>query len=77
MFHSLFLLKGNLSGGVDDILRDPFFSLTDWDSLNHKQIRAPYLPKISNPLDSSNFDEYEEDDNIPEFTGNQDHFADF
>mmetsp|Transcript_12273 Transcript_12273/g.11105 ORF Transcript_12273/g.11105 Transcript_12273/m.11105 type:complete len:832 (+) Transcript_12273:78-2573(+) len=68
---------GNLSGGVDDIIRDPFYSSLDWDGLINKQVKAPYIPNITNPLDSSNFDEYDEDDTVPEYTGDQIHFQDF
>jgi serine/threonine protein kinase len=27
---------GNMSGGVDDIMRDPFFSTMDWDALSKR-----------------------------------------
>jgi len=68
---------GNLSGGVDDIMRDPFFSTMDWDALNNRTIQSPYKPPIKNNLDSSNFDEYDEEDGIPEYTGTQEHFKEF
>ena len=65
------------SGGVDDIIRDPFFSSIDWEGLQNRQVRSPYQPNITNALDTSNFDEYEEDDNIPDYTESQEIFADF
>jgi serine/threonine protein kinase len=68
---------GNLSGGVDDIMKEPYFSVVDWSKVNQRQVKAPYVPVISNALDASNFDEYEEDNSIPEYTGVQDHFAGF
>lgn len=68
---------GNLSGGVDDIIRDPFFASVDWAALGNRTVKAPFVPTINNPLDSSNFDEYEEDDSIPVFTGSQDVFKGF
>lgn len=68
---------GNLSGGVDDIIKDPYFSTVDWNALASRQIRAPFVPPIGNALDSSNFDDYEEDDNIPEYHGNQEYFVNF
>jgi serine/threonine protein kinase/CRP-like cAMP-binding protein len=68
---------GNLSGGTDDILRDPFFSTVDWDAIRNRRARSPYVPPIGDPLDSSNFDEYDEDDGAPSYVGSQDYFADF
>jgi len=68
---------GNLSGGVDDIMRDPFFSTMDWDALHNKTIRSPYRPPVKNALDSSNFDEYEEEEGIPTYSGDQGLFAEF
>ena len=68
---------GNLSGGVDDIIRDPFFASVDWNAVSNRQVRAPYVPPIGNSLDSSNFDDYEEDDNIPDYHGSQEFFDGF
>ena len=68
---------GNLSGGVDDIMRDPYFATMDWDALTNRQIRSPYRPPVKNALDSSNFDEYEEEEGIPTYTGAQDIFTEF
>lgn len=68
---------GNLSGGTDDILKDPFFSTMDWEAMRNRRTRSPYVPPIKDPLDSSNFDEYDEDDNIPPYIGSQEFFVDF
>ena len=68
---------GNLSGGVDDILNDPFFSTVDWNGLESQTVKAPFIPKVSNPLDASNFNEYDEEEIIPPFTGSQESFAAF
>ncbi len=68
---------GNLSGGVDDIIRDPFFSTVDWQAINRKEVKSPFVPVINNASDSSNFDQYEEDNSIPVYTGTQDHFKGF
>lgn len=68
---------GNLSGGVEDIIRDPFFASVDWAATMAGDVKAPYVPPIGDSLDSSNFDEYDEDDGIPEYTGAQDIFAQF
>jgi serine/threonine protein kinase len=68
---------GNLSGGVDDIIRDPFFSSVDWNAIHNRQVRAPSNHHNGNSLDSSNFDDYEEDDNIPDYHGSQEFFDGF
>lgn len=68
---------GNLSGGVDDIIHDPFFSSVDIEGIKNRQVKAPFVPPISGTSDSSNFDDYEEDDHIPPYSGNQEIFAQF
>lgn len=68
---------GNLSGGVQDIMNDPFFSGFDWSAVKNRTARAPYTPPIGNPMDSSNFDEYDEDDFVADYVGSQEHFAKF
>lgn len=53
---------GCLSGGNDDIRKHGWFSRSiDFEKLRKKHIRAPWIPDIHDPLDSSNFEEYEED----------------
>lgn len=51
---------GNLKGGEDDILNHPWFwSYTGkWDQFRNKEMKAPMVPKIKNPLDTSNFDDW-------------------
>jgi cGMP-dependent protein kinase len=68
---------GNLSGGIDDIMRDPYFSGTDWNALVQGATAAPYKPPVSSDMDSTNFDKYDEESDIPPYTGKQDVFADF
>jgi cGMP-dependent protein kinase len=68
---------GSLSGGVDDIMKDPFFEGFDWNGVINRTAKAPYVPPIENQLDTSNFDEYEEDNEIPAFTGSQEFFDGF
>lgn len=61
------LRLGTLKGAVKDIMSHPFFSGPggiDWDALLAKRITAPYVPRIKNPLDASNFDPYPEDDRV-------------
>ena len=68
---------GNVSGGVDDILRDPFFSTVDWNGLDARTIATPYVPPVGDSLDASNFDNYEEEENVPHYGGSQDAFVAF
>jgi serine/threonine protein kinase len=49
---------GSLKGGEDDVLKHEFFSNIDFNELRHKALSAPYLPKIRDPLDASNFDDW-------------------
>ena len=56
---------GNLSGAVDDIMNHPWFADAQgytWDKLNNKELKPPYVPRIRDPLDTSNFDPYAEED---------------
>jgi protein kinase A len=65
---------GTLSNGIDDIINDPFFSTVDWPSIIAQKVTSPYSPPVSGGLDSSNFDDYEEEESIPEYEGPQEHF---
>ncbi len=49
----------------------------DWTALKNKEVAAPYTPPMKNSLDSSNFEQYEEADEIPHYDGNQEPFANF
>jgi cGMP-dependent protein kinase len=68
---------GNLSGGIDDIIKDPFFSTVDWDAIRNRRARSPYVPPIGDPLDTSNFDAYDEEESVPTYVGSQDCFSGF
>ena len=43
--------------GIEEIKNHPFFETINWNIL-HKN-RAPYIPKIKNDIDTSNFDDFE------------------
>ncbi|XP_042897727.1 ribosomal protein S6 kinase alpha-5 isoform X2 [Parasteatoda tepidariorum] len=52
--------KKRLGGGpqgVDELKQHRFFKCLDWDDLVQKKVKAPIVPKISNPLDTRNFSE--------------------
>uniref|UniRef100_A0A8D8Y790 non-specific serine/threonine protein kinase n=1 Tax=Cacopsylla melanoneura TaxID=428564 RepID=A0A8D8Y790_9HEMI len=50
--------RKRLGGGdldAEELKRHPFFNVIDWEDLASKKIKAPFVPKISNELDVSNF----------------------
>lgn len=56
---------GSLAGGEDDVLEHTWFSnklgknaAIDFTELRRKTIKAPTIPNIRNPLDSSNFEDW-------------------
>lgn len=46
---------GSLARGIDEIFAHIWYSDIDFAELRHKEIKAPWLPKIKDPLDKSNF----------------------
>lgn len=68
---------GNLSGGIEDIINDPFFAGFNWNAVINRTAPSPFVPPIGNALDSSNFDDYEEEESVPEYSGTQEHFDNF
>ena len=54
--------------GMRDVKMHPWFDGLDWGMLLERRVRPPLTPDISNPLDTQNFDKYDEHDNdIDEF----------
>jgi protein kinase X len=49
---------GSLAGGEEDIYKHPWFEDIDFAALRNKQIKAPLVPKIKDPLDASNFEDW-------------------
>jgi serine/threonine protein kinase len=50
---------GSLAGGSQDIYRASWFSSIHFSKLKRKLITAPWIPKINDPLDSSNFENWD------------------
>jgi protein kinase A len=73
---------GNLSRGYLDVKEHPWFATLDFNKLMEKKLQAPWLPKITNPLDSRNFDDFsrmekEKDRGRPLSSKEQQQFAGF
>jgi serine/threonine protein kinase len=49
---------GSLAGGENDVQNHKWFSSINFNTLHRKEIRAPHIPHIRDPLDSSNFDDW-------------------
>ncbi|KAM3866283.1 rho-associated protein kinase 1 [Diretmus argenteus] len=47
--------------GVDEIKRHPFFKNDQWTWENIRETAAPVVPELSSDIDTSNFDDIEED----------------
>lgn len=52
---------GYQRGGIDDIMKHKWFDGFNWLALRNRSLAAPYVPKISSALDTSNFDSYSPD----------------
>jgi protein kinase A len=53
---------GNLKNGVLDIKNHNWFQAIDWIQVYSKKVDAPFIPKILSDGDTSNFDDYEEEE---------------
>ena len=49
---------GSLAGGAFDIYNHPWFRSIDFSLLRRMELKPPFVPKIRNPLDASNFDDW-------------------
>jgi CRP-like cAMP-binding protein len=60
-------------GGSDEFLNHPYFNMLDKDAIKGKTFEAPYVPKITDPKDASNFvqegEKPKEEDAIHVYTG--------
>lgn len=49
---------GSFAAADKDIKEHPFFSDIDWHKLQKMEAKVPFKPKVKDPLDGSNFDDY-------------------
>ncbi|MBN3314860.1 KAPCA kinase, partial [Atractosteus spatula] len=59
---------GNLKNAVSDIKNHKWFATTDWIAIYQRKVEAPFIPKCKGPGDTSNFDDYEEEEIRVSFT---------
>jgi hypothetical protein len=71
------LRLGMLRGGIEDIKKHRWFHGVNWAKLTKKLYRTPWVPKLKGPLDDSNIDDYDEDDKVVPFKGDQSEFKGF
>jgi novel protein kinase C epsilon type len=57
MTKPIFRRLGCSATGESDIKTHPFFAVIDWDKLERREIKAPFVPKIKAKNDTSNFDQ--------------------
>eukprot|EP00299_Pterocystis_sp_00344_P007850 c2731_g1_i1.p1 GENE.c2731_g1_i1~~c2731_g1_i1.p1 ORF type:complete len:521 (+),score=122.44 c2731_g1_i1:52-1563(+) len=48
--------------GVAEIKEHPFFNGVDWDNIVNQQ--APFIPEVKSEVDTSNFDQFDEEENF-------------
>ncbi|RLN20850.1 hypothetical protein BBJ28_00001007 [Nothophytophthora sp. Chile5] len=53
---------GLAHGGARAIRSHLWFATLDWDAMLKKKVQAPYRPKLTDPLDSSKFDDISDSD---------------
>ena len=56
---------GNLKRGVRDIKGHRWFKGFDWDECQGVGIKPPYVPRIKNPGDTSNYSDYPDSPELP------------
>ncbi|KAL3900645.1 MAG: hypothetical protein SGPRY_012422 [Prymnesium sp.] len=49
---------GMRRGGTKEVLDHDFFAGINWTKLEARQLPMPFIPKVNDPLDTSNFDEW-------------------
>ena len=63
---------------VNDIKMHSWFSTTNWVAIYHRKVKAPLVPRVHSPGDTSQFDTYKEEPiEISETESYGEEFADF
>lgn len=52
------------AAGAESVKQHPWFAAVNWDALAHKLIQAPFVPPVRHSGDTSNFEEYPEEDQL-------------
>ncbi|XP_050394636.1 cGMP-dependent protein kinase 1 isoform X2 [Patella vulgata] len=52
-------------GGIREIQKHTWFEGFNWDGLRNRSMKPPISPHIKSPIDTSNFDDYPEDEDGP------------
>jgi len=68
---------GNLKNGVNDIKGHKWYATTDWIAIYQKKVDAPLIPKIKSRGDTSQFQEYEENEKLFHIASQIVHSKDF
>jgi len=58
---------GSTKDGIQGIVKHRYFQGFDWEGLLDYTLKPPLLPKVTSPEDTSNFDEYDQEEgNVPD-----------
>lgn len=63
---------GCLRGGAGDVKAHRFFRGLDWEALYRKELPAPWRPVVRSPLDTSHFDQYDEEERVEPYRAGDD-----
>mmetsp|Transcript_23537 Transcript_23537/g.47620 ORF Transcript_23537/g.47620 Transcript_23537/m.47620 type:complete len:327 (-) Transcript_23537:1241-2221(-) len=67
-------------GGVEDVKSSKWVANFDWEALLAKELEPPIQVEVSHEMDTSNFDEYDENDDdavTPQYVDGEDPFVPF
>ena len=51
---------GSLAMGEPEVLFHPWFQSVDAQALRNKSVKAPWMPRVKDPFDTSNFDDWDD-----------------
>ena len=53
---------GNLRNGAEDVKTYQWFKELDWEDVFNKKLKPPFVPKVKSEWDTSNFEDYSDED---------------